>query len=56
MEVGFSGAGVGLGDRRCRGEVVWVSRGGGGGFCETEVMKASVVEEGVEELPGGGDV
>ena len=32
-----------------------MSRGGGRGFGETEVMKANVVEEGVEELPGGGD-
>jgi hypothetical protein len=27
-----------------------------GGFDETEVVLTSVVKEGVEEIPGGGDV
>jgi hypothetical protein len=38
VEVRCSGAGVGLGGRGWRGEVIWVGRVGGGRFDETKVV------------------
>jgi hypothetical protein len=36
--------------------VVWIGRVGSGRFGECEVVYTGVVKEGVEELPGRGDV